>query len=190
MKNVKNPFILLSFLPAVAFVIFDSFLPVREALIASVCLSVVEIIAEKFFLGHVHKLSMVNFSLIVLFGGVSLLEEDSLWFQLQGTFMGVAIAAVLLYRLKRGKSLMEEMLEEVNLPQRPPPEIMRMVEFHMCLFFLAHACVNAVIALYCPLSWWKFFKIGGFYALMIPYTVVEVILIRRRARSLAGNYPR
>lgn len=188
--NAKNPFVLLSFLPAVAFVIFDSFLPVKEALIASVCLSVLEIIAEKMFLGHVHKLSMVNFALIVLFGFVSFLEEDSLWFQLQGTFMGVTIAAVLLYRLRKGKSLMEEMLSEMNLPQKPPPEIMKMVEFHMCFFFLVHALVNAIIALYFPLSWWKVFKVGGFYALMIPYTVVEVILIRRRVRSISQNYPR
>ncbi len=190
MKSPRNPFVFLSFLPAVAFVIFDSFLPVKEALIASVCLSTIEIIAEKIFLGHVHKLSLVNFVLIVLFGGVSLLEEDSLWFQLQGTFMGVTIAAVLLFRLLRGKSLMEEMLSEMNLASRPPTEIMKMVEFHMCLFFLVHALVNAIIALYCPLSWWKFFKVGGFYALMLPYTVIEVILIRRRARALAQNYPR
>ncbi len=189
MKSAKNPFVLLSFIPAVAFVIFDSFLPVKEALLASVALSVVEIIAEKYFLGHVHKLSMVNFTLIILFGGVSFLEEDSLWFQLQGTFMGVTIASVLLYRLRQGKSLMEEMLQEMNLPQKPPPEIMKMVEFHMCFFFLFHSVINAVLALYFPLSWWKVFKIGGFYALMVPYTIVEVILIRRRARALMNKYP-
>jgi len=184
-KLGNNPFVIISFLPAVAFVIFDSFLPVREALIASISLSVLEIIAEKIFLGHVHKLSIVNFILVIIFGSVSLIEEDSLWFQLQGTFMGVAIASVLLYRLYRGKSLMKELLGEMNLPQRPPEDILKMLEFHMCFFFLVHAALNAVIALYCPIAWWKVFKIGGFYALMVPYMVVEIILIRRKAKAMA-----
>lgn len=169
-----------SFIPAIAFVIFDSFLPLKEALIASISLSVLEIIGEKIFLGKIHKLSLVNFFLILIFGSVSLLEEDSLWFQLQGTFMGVLIGLGLLIRLRMGKSLMEDLLQEMKPNQVPPPHILRMVEYHMCYFFLFHALVNAIFALYLPLTWWKAFKVGGFYALMIPYMIVEVVLIRRK----------
>lgn len=179
----KNTFLIFSFIPAVAFVVLESFLPLKEALIASIALSVVEIAAEKIFLKKVHKLSLVNFFLILLFGSISLLEEDSLWFQLQGTFMGALIGLGLMIRLKMGKSLMQELLVEMKPKQVPPTHIVRMIEYHMCYFFLLHALINALFALYLPLSWWKFFKVGGFYALMLPYLVVEILLIRREVKK-------
>lgn len=97
--------------------------------------------------------------------------------------MGILIGLGLLIRLQLGKSLMQDLLLEMKPKQAPPAVIVRMIEYHMCYFFLLHALVNALIALYLPLSWWKFFKVGGFYALMLPYLLIEVLLIRREVKK-------
>ena len=80
------PYFLMSFIPAVAYWILESNFSLEIALIGGIILGVLEMIVEKKFSGHVHTLSKVNLSLIVVLGVISLIAKEGVWFKLQPTF--------------------------------------------------------------------------------------------------------
>lgn len=178
MNNASKPYFLLSFIPAAAYWLLETYFTLEVALIGGIVLGLLEMGLEKKFTGHVHTLSKLNVALIVVLGGISLVAKEGVWFKLQPTLTGFSIASFLLYKKIRRQSLMLEMLQD--LKQRPPlPDfIYRLLEWHMCLFLYAFAAFMAYVALYNSTANWLFWKTAGFYIAFGGFMLLEMIFLR------------
>lgn len=182
MKESSRPYFLLSFLPALAYWWLETNFTLEIALIGGVLLGIVEMVLEKKFTGHIHTLSKLNMGLIVVLGGISLVAQEGIFFKLQPTMTGLALAIFLLFKKMKNQSLMVEMLRDMK--QRPPlpEEFYKALEWHMCLFFAGFALFMAYIAVMQSTSVWLFWKTAGFYIAFGGFIVVEMIYIRLFAR--------
>ena len=181
MDRTSRPYFLLSFLPAVAYWLLESYFSLEIALVGGIILGVLEMGLERKFTGHVHTLSKLNLGLIVVLGGISLIAKEGLFFKLQPTFTGIALASFLMFKKFKNQSLMVEMLKDMK--QRPPlPEdLYKIMEWHMCLFLIGFALFMAYVAVSLTTSTWLFWKTGGFYIAFGGFMLVEMIYIRLTA---------
>lgn len=178
-KGGKNIF-LISFLPAILYWYLETKYPVKIALIGGIILSVVEIIFEKLYYGHVHQLSKFNFLLIIFLGGFSLMEENGIWFKLQPSLSMWAVAIYMIYKLRKGTGFFKEMMVEIN-PEgpRPPDSVLLSMERNVVILFVFYGILMFVLALWFSTSLWVFFKTAGFFIIMAIFLVVQVLLNRR-----------
>jgi intracellular septation protein len=184
MQNGQKPYFLLSFLPALAYWYLETYYSLEIALIGGIFLGIIEMILEKKFTGHVHTLSKLNIALIVILGGVSLIAKEGVWFKLQPTFTGLALSSYLLFKKFKKQSLMLEMLEDMKQKVPLPPEIYRIMEWHMCLFLIGFALFMAWVALKDTTATWLFWKTGGFYIAFGGFMILEMIYIQWYSRRL------
>lgn len=180
------PYFLLSFIPAVAYWLLETYSTLEIALMGGIFLGIIEMILEKKFTGHVHTLSKLNVSLIVVLGSLSLIAKDGMLFKLQPTMTGVAVAGFLLFKKWKKESLIYQMLVDMKTPQnRMLPEfVYGMMEWHLCLFLLGFAAWMAHVALTKPTATWLFWKTGGFYMAFIPFMLIEMLFIRNRIKGM------
>lgn len=181
----SRPYFLLSFIPAVAYWLLETYSTLEIALLGGIVLGVAEMLLEKRFTGHVHTLSKLNVSLIVVLGSISLIAKEGIWFKLQPTMTGVAVAGFFLFKKWKRESLIHQMLIDMKTPRDKmlPEEVYAMMEWHLCLFLIGSAAWMAYVALNMTTSQWIFWKTGGFYATFIPFMLVEMFFIRMRLKG-------
>ena len=177
-KKGKAPYFLLSFIPAVAYWLLETYTTLEIALIGGIVLGIIEMILEKYFTGYVHTLSKVNISLIVILGVISLLAKEGVWFRLQPTFTGVGVAGFLIYKKLQGHSLMLDMIKDMGQIPPLPEATYKLMEWHLTLFLLGFAAFMAKIAIYESTGTWIFWKTGGFYIAFGGFMAVEMIYLR------------
>lgn len=177
-NHASRPYFLLSFIPAVAYWILETYFTLEIALIGGIVLGILEMLFEKYFTGHVHTLSKVNMGLIVVLGVISLYAKEGVWFKLQPTFTGVGIASFLVFKKFQKKSLLLEMLKDMGQKPPLPEEAYQMLEWHLCLFLIGFAAFMAKVAILDTTSTWLFWKTGGFYIAFGAFMIVEMIFLR------------
>lgn len=174
----KPPYFLLSFIPAVAYWLLETYTTLEIALIGGIVLGILEMILEKHFTGHVHTLSKVNISLIVILGVISLIAQEGVWFRLQPTFTGVGIASFLIFKKLQGHSLMLDMIKDMGQTLPLSDATYKMMEWHITIFLLGFAAFMAKVAIYDTTASWIFWKTGGFYIAFGGFMVIEMIYLR------------
>lgn len=174
----KPPYFLLSFIPAVAYWLLETYSTLEIALIGGIVLGLIEMFLEKHFTGHVHTLSKVNVSLIVILGVVSLIAKEGVWFRLQPTFTGLGVASFLLYKKFQGHSLMLDMLKDMGQIPPLPDATYKIMEWHMTLFLLGFAVWMAKVAVVDSTATWLFWKTGGFYMAFGGFMLLEMVYLR------------
>lgn len=178
------PYFLLSFIPAVAYWLLETYSTLEVALVGGIILGLVEMLLERKFTGHVHTLSKLNISLVVVLGAISLIAREGVWFKLQPTLTGISLAGFFIYKKIRKESLIYQMLVDMKTPQTKmlPEEVYEMMEWHLCLFLIVFAGWMAHVALHEPTGTWLFWKTGGFYVAFVPFLLVEMIFIRQKMK--------
>ncbi|MBT3584740.1 MAG: hypothetical protein HN509_07525 [Halobacteriovoraceae bacterium] len=177
-KKLSKNFFLISFLPAIAYWYLEENYALRIAIMGGLILAVLELSLEWFFSKHIHTLSKFNFFLILGLGGVSLLGEEGIWFKLQPAFTGVGIGSFLLYKVLRGKGLMQEMMESLNPDRLLPEPIVAGMEKHFSLLFLGYGIFMGFVAVKFTTSEWVFYKTIGFYITFAILMLFEFFWIR------------
>lgn len=186
-KQSTPPYFLLSFIPAVAYWLLESYTTLEIALIGGIVLGLLEMLLEKKFSGHVHTLSKLNISLVVVLGAISLIAKEGLWFKLQPTMTGIAVSIFFLWKKYKKESLIHQMLIDMKTPENKmlPAHIYGMMEWHLCLFLISFAIWMAYVALNLPTGSWLFWKTGGFYIAFIPFMLIEMFFIRMKLKGKA-----
>ncbi|HXH32315.1 MAG TPA: septation protein IspZ [Bacteriovoracaceae bacterium] len=177
-KTDQKPYFLLSFIPAVAYWYLETNYTLQIALIGGIVLGVLEMALEKKFTGHVHTLSKLNVSLVIVLGIISLVAKEGIWFKLQPTLTGISVASFLLVKKFKGQSLMLEMLKDMHQEAPMPASIYRKMEWHICLFLIGFAVFMARVALVETTATWVFWKTGGFYMVFGVFMVCEIVFIQ------------
>ena len=184
MKNAPKPYFLLSFIPAIAYWLLETYFTLEIALIGGMVLGVIEMILEKKFTRYVHTLSKLNLSLIVVLGGISLLAKEGIFFKLQPTLTGLCLAGFFIYKRIKNQSIMVEMLKDLRQKQLFPEQTYKMIEWHMCLFLVVFASFMAFVALRESTATWLFWKTGGFYVAFGGFMIFEMIFLKLHLRKL------
>jgi intracellular septation protein len=140
---------------------------------------------EKKFTGHVHTLSKLNISLVIVLGVISLIAKEGVWFKLQPTMTGIAVAGFFFYKKIKGESLIHQMLIDMKTPpgKMLPEPVYEMMEWHLCLFLIVFAGWMAYVALHMTTTQWIFWKTGGFYVAFVPFMIIEMFFIRIKIRG-------
>lgn len=186
-QQKSSPVFWLSFLPALAYWWLEENTSLQTALIGGVGLSILEITFERFFTGHVHTLSKLNFGLILLLGGVSLIAQEGIWFKLQPTFTGVILALFLGWGLYRGKSFLEQVMADMGRPWPLPRELLVRFEVHLCLFIFLYGVFMSYWAFYGTTSQWAFWKTGGQYLSFAVFGLLQTLWLRSAMKKMAGK---
>lgn len=184
---MKNQAFLLSFIPAVAYWYLETYYTLEIALIGGIALGIIEMIVEKIFTGHIHTLSKLNISLIVVLGCISLFAKEGIWFKLQPTLTGMSVASFFIYKKMRGGSLMMEMMKDMKQTSPLPEDVYKLLEWHLCLFLIGFAAFMAKVALTETTTTWLFWKTGGFYIVFGIFMVAEMIFLQWYIRSGRGK---
>ena len=174
----NRPYFLLSFIPAVAYWLLETYTSLEVALIGGIVLGLMEMWLEKHFTGHVHTLSKLNISLIVVLGFISLIAKEGIWFKLQPTMTGLSVSAFLIFKKLQGKSLMLDMFQDMKQKAPLPNDVYKLLEWHICLFLIGYAVYMAKVAWKDTTAEWLFWKTGGFYAAFGTFMVLEMIFLR------------
>jgi len=175
---MKNQLFLLSFIPAVAYWYLETHYTLEVALIGGIILGLLEMFLEKKLTGHVHTLSKLNISLIVVLGLISLFAKEGIWFKLQPTLTGISVASFFLYKKVRGHSLMMEMMTDMKQMSPLPIEVYKIMEWHICFFLIGFAAFMGKVALTETTANWLFWKTGGFYIVFGCFMVFEIIFLQ------------
>jgi intracellular septation protein len=178
-----KPYFLLSFIPALAYWLLETYSTLEVALFGGILLGILEMILEKIFTGHVHTISKLNTFLILILGGISLLAKEGIWFKLQPTLTGVAISSFLLFKRFKGDSLMMSMLKEMGINPPLPEVVYKSMEWHMSLFLILFSIFMARVAIYDPTATWLFWKTAGFYIAFSGFMLMEFIYLRASLRK-------
>jgi intracellular septation protein len=174
----QKSFFLISFLPALAYWYLEENYPLEIALAGGLTLAVLEMVLEKIFTKEVHTLSRLNFILILVLGGISLLFKEGIWFKLQPFFTGLFLGGYLLISLRKGKSLMVEM-SKIN-SQKMPENALIWLEKKLAYFLLFYGFFMAGVGIWFSTSTWLFFKTLGFYIASILFMIGSIIYMRKK----------
>ncbi|MAW07974.1 MAG: hypothetical protein CME61_06795 [Halobacteriovoraceae bacterium] len=175
---MKNKFFLISFLPALVYWYLEANYPVKIAASVGIMLAIVELVLEKVFLKHIHKISIFNFFLILSLGLLSVFAGEGIWFKLQPAFTGVIIGSLLLVSKFRKRSFFKQMMEDLQPKQLPPDWLIEAIEFHSGLFLLVYGLFMSYVAFHLSTSKWLFFKTAGFYLSFLVFMAVEIFYLR------------
>lgn len=187
-KQSRSNIFLISFLPAILYWYLETKYPVKIALMGGIALSVAEIIFEKFYSGHVHQLSKLNFFLIVFLGGFSLLEENGIFFKLQPSLSLWALAGYMALKLKRGSGFLKEMMIDMNPDgPRPPDLILTQMEKNLVILFVAYGLWMGILAIWFQTSYWVFFKTAGLFIILAIFMVFQGLWNRRAMKKMSKS---
>jgi intracellular septation protein len=181
-KVPSRPYFLLSFIPALAYWLLETYSTLVIALAGGMLLGVIEMILEKRFTGHVHTLSKINLFLIVSLGGISLMASEGLWFKLQPVFSGLAICGILVFKRLQGQSLVLGLIKDMGQAPPLPEKFYLSLELHMAFFLFVFSLFMSKVAIYDDTSVWLFWKTGGFYMAFGIFLVSELIYLRWQVR--------
>lgn len=184
MTKRAPPYFLLSFIPALAYWLLETYSTLQIALIGGIVLGMLEMGLEKKITGHVHTLSKLNVALVIVLGGISLVAQEGIWFKLQPTMTGLAVAGFFLFQKFKGKSLMLQMLQDLKQTPPLPQEAYWKMEWHICLFLIVFALFMGHIAVNEPTSRWLFWKTAGFYLAFGGFMIGEIFFLRWYLRRL------
>jgi intracellular septation protein len=178
----KN-FFLISFLPALAYWYLEENYPVSIAITGGLLLASLEMLLEKVFFKHIHKISKFNFILILFLGGLSLLGDEGMWFKLQPAITGMVVGIILFVGNISGKSLFVEMMSGFDKPL-PPADIINPLEKHLSYLFFFYGIFMIWVATTRTTDVWLFYKTIGFYIAMAVFFVIEYFLLRFRLKTM------
>jgi intracellular septation protein len=180
MASSQKSFFLISFLPAVAYWYLEEHYSLKTALIGGIILAVIEMILEKIFTKHIHKISLLNFVLMVALGGISFLGDSGIWFKLQPAFICFFFGLMFTFKLVKNESLMADLMKDMGKALPFSPELFHKLEWRLVFFFYGYALLMGYLALQAPTSWWVFMKTFGFYLSFGLYFIILLFWMRKQ----------
>ena len=177
-------------LPIFIFIVADDLWGTNIALIVAVGFSILELFFTYFRTGHFEKFILLDVSLIVVMGGISLILNNEIFFKLKPALVEMILAAVIGFSAFGGKNFLLEMsgryMKGVRITKAAK---VKMESTMKVMFFLvaAHAVLVVWAAFFMTKEAWAFISGVMFYLLLVFYFVVELFRNQLRRRRDAGT---
>lgn len=143
----------------------------------AIAATILQVIWVKVRHGKVDTMLWVNFGIITLFGGATLLLQDENFIKWKPTILYWTFSALLLLSpLLFGKNLLRSMLQEkLSLPDK----IWEWVNLSWGLFFTLMGIVNLYVAFNFPTDVWVNFKLFGATGMMLVFILLQAVILSK-----------
>jgi len=160
-------------LPLLVFVIIDSTMGLKAALVTAVIVAVGEAIFSYVTFGELDVVTLASFLLVVVLGAVAFFKKNSLVFKFQPVILSLFMGLILLVTYWMGNPLLYAMA--IKYKAQFPPEMQQQLEQPMtqAVFIaashyfgyslIAHGLVTAWAAIKLSNWWWLAIRGFGFY---------------------------
>ncbi len=188
-KPSFQTFLLGGLLPVIAFTIVEAYYGTIGGLIAGITFGLGETLWEYLRLKRVQKITIFSNALVVILGGLSLLENDGRFFKLQPAILLAVFGALLIGSSLLKTPFMVALAKKQN-PNLPEVGIQRLTGLNLRLGFLmlVLAGVGVHAAYYWSTALWATFKSIGAPVAMAIYVGLEILVIRFQVkRTQATN---
>lgn len=173
---------LIVIIPVIAYTVLENLYDPKTAVIGGVIISALEIMAEKYFFKHVLKLAYLNFFLILALGGVSIFQDNEIWFKLFPAITSLFVGSYILLQLRRGQSVISEFMDIMS----SDPEQKKMIPFfekEMAYFSLWYGALMVAIPFYFSTSVWAVMKVGGSFVLFLIHILLRGWWLKRKGHD-------
>jgi intracellular septation protein A len=179
--------LLLGLLPLIVFVILDTFLSVKKALLFALLLAMVEAIYTIYTFGELDLVTGLSFLLLAVLGGTSFYKEDSIYFKFQPVILSLFLSIYLLFTYYFGVPLFVEMVEKyggilpenqrviLNLPEMQV--LLKNISLTSGFGFFVHGIITGYAAKKLSNIWWLICRGIGFYIIFfISFLVARFLM--------------
>ena len=168
---------ILDFIPLILFFVVYKFFGIRDAAIALVIATIVQLIILKVKFGSIEKQQIYVSSAVVFFGLLTAYFNDIKYLQWKVTIINGLFAIVLLVSQFLFKSpLIKKLLgKELNLPENAWAKL----NLGWAIFFIFCMLLNIYISQYLPEEIWVDFKSFGLIGLTFLATIISGAYIYR-----------
>ena len=170
---------LIVIIPVVAYTILEIMYDPKTAVIGGVIISALEIIVEKIFFKHVLRIAYMNFILIALLGGISVFQENEIWFKLFPAITSLFVGGYLLFQIRKGTSVIDEFMSLMQ-PSSPHKHLLPLFEREMAYFSLWFGILMLFIPFYFSTGVWAFMKIGGSIILFLLHMIIRTLWLKKK----------
>ena len=169
--------LLFDLFPVIVFFTVFKFYGIFLATATAIAATILQVIWVKVRHGKVDTMLWVNFGIITLFGGATLLLQDENFIKWKPTILYWLFAALLLLSpLLFGKNLLRSMLQEkLTLPDK----IWGWVNLSWGLFFTLMGIVNLYVAFNFSTDAWVNFKLFGATGMMLVFMLLQAAILSK-----------
>ena len=177
---------LLGILPLLVFVIADSFLGPKKALVFAIVLGVVEAAYTLYAFGELDIVTGASVSLLIIMAIISFTKKDTIYFKFQPVILSIAFGTFLLYSFFNGEPffliLIDKYRHLVPEQQRFALDLPRVRENYKNLTMVfgyglfIHAFITGFAALKLNNWWWIILRGVGFYGIMFISWIVSLLI--------------
>lgn len=177
-------------LPLIAYLLAETFLGVRKAVIIAFAIAAVEIIWSRIAMGYFEPTGLISAALIGVMGAISYRMNSPLMFKLQPVVLGVIFAGVLAWfqffdepLIFKMFPLMRELMSPEQAAQLDDPAVRALLGRicgQMIGVFLVHAAIVAIAAVRWNRWVWFLIRSLGIYLLVFALVVVNILLVQPR----------
>ncbi len=171
-------------LPIIAFALVENFYGTLGGLIAGIAFGVGELSYELIRFRKVQWITIVGNALVIVLGGLSLLEDNPVFFKLQPAILIFVFAGLLIGSSIIGKPFLVEMSRK-QMPDAPEVVRQHLARMNLRVGF----CLVGIGALsvYAAYAWstaaWATLKAVGAPVILVIYMGAEIIVVRYRAKK-------
>lgn len=171
-------------LPVVAFALVEEYYGTIGGLIAGVVFGIGELTYEYVRFRKIQGVTVAGNALVIILGGLSLVEGNAVLFKLQPALLLFAFAAFILVSSAIKRPLLVEMSKK-QVPHMPDEARKRLAGMNTRIGFCLAAigALSAHAAFYWSTPAWAFLKGVGAPAILIAYMGLEIMILRRSARK-------
>lgn len=183
LKSSARALFLGGVLPVIAFALVEEWYGTLGGLIAGIVFGVGELAYEYIRFKKIQGVTIAGNALVIVLGGLSLIEGNAVLFKLQPAILIFAFAGFLLVSSAIGRPLLVEMSKKQN-PDAPVELHQKLsgmnVRIGLCLIVIGAISVYA--AFYWSTAAWAFLKGIGAPLILFAYMAIEIVILRRQAR--------
>lgn len=180
-KGIISKKILPSILPIIVFIIADEIFGTIIGLIIALVFGLIEFIITYLYLKKRDKFLLLDIFLLVIFGSISLLLENELFFKIKPAIIQLIFCALLGFSAFSSKNLITLMskkyLGDIELKSEQQIKIKKTLKV-LFFIFLLHSFLILYSAYFMSKESWAFISSVLFYILLGAYFLFEFIKTR------------
>ncbi|HLP58911.1 MAG TPA: NUDIX domain-containing protein [Candidatus Deferrimicrobium sp.] len=179
------------FLPLIIFILADSIWGTTIGLIVAVIFGVVEFIISYLKEKTIDKFILLDLSLIVILGTVSILMKNDIFFKLKPALIELVFCLILGISVFSPVNIMMLMtrryMKNIELDEEQIRQFSRSLRI-LFYIFLAHTLLIVYAVFFMSKGAWAFISGGLFYLLFAGYFIFEMIRARHKRKEMVAQY--
>lgn len=149
-----------------------------------IVLTVIAVIFSRLHLGKFPLIPMITASLVLFFGGLTLLFDDPRFIKMKPTIVQAALALLLMISAYINKPVLQMMMGQQIVMKAL---YWRRLSYRYGIFFLAMAALNEYIWRNFSTDFWVNFKFFGLTGLTLVFSITQIVFIMRHNENNSSS---